>query len=245
MDYQTIINIVLGCVTVVALIVTIRFVRRKRPVWAYRTTHVVGRDAQAPSELKLIFGDREVQDVYRTDIVFFNKGNEVIEFADVVANVNFHFGKAEVLKQRILTDSRVTIGFSIQTIVKDDDNVIELTFKWLGHNDGAVIQVFHTPIEDDTITCSGDIKNVSIRQLKEYVTIRPNNLYGNIVVSLAASVFMLWLAFDIVVEGGILVDPVTVVLILIVLALFETAIAIGIRNMLRYIMFPRWSRIKQ
>jgi len=70
---QTTLTIVFGFVAVASIIVAIRLARRKKPAWAYTTTKVIGLGGDAPAELKLVFNDKIVPDVYRTYLIFFNK----------------------------------------------------------------------------------------------------------------------------------------------------------------------------
>jgi hypothetical protein len=73
---QTIVTVVFGVATIVLTIVTIRLTKRNKPTWAYTTRHIIGRDAEAPPELKYVFGDRTVNEVYKTETIVFNKGND-------------------------------------------------------------------------------------------------------------------------------------------------------------------------
>jgi len=251
MAWEWIIGIFITVVAAtVAIVVTINFAKRKKPVWACRTSHIIGRDAEAPPELKLLFGTREVTDVYKTTLIFFNKGNETIrgdlqDATDINEHVAIHFKGAEILRQPVIEKtSKEAIRFSAKQVVKGGDNAIELYFRYLGHNDGAVIEVWHT--ECDTIDDSGDIMNVEIRKLKEFITSRPENFRSSLIISLGLMAFLGWIwreiAFDIV-QTGVDLGMVGGATVLTIIFGFLT-----IQNMyrlFRYKVFPSWSVLKE
>lgn len=77
MDWESIITLAVAIVsTVSAMILGVMAIRKKKPVWSHSTRHIIGRDAEAPPELKYVFGDKEVTEVYKTTIIFFNMGND-------------------------------------------------------------------------------------------------------------------------------------------------------------------------
>ena len=168
------IGILLAIVFFIATIVlAIRLARRKKPVWACNTTKIIGLGANAPPELELTFDKRHVSDVYRTLLIFFNRGNETIREDDITENVTVHFKGAEIFRQAIIrAKSKEAIKFYTKQGVKDGDNVVELSFLYLDHNDGAVVEVLHTRCEE--ITCSGNIIGVkAIASIGEFEQQRP------------------------------------------------------------------------
>lgn len=245
-DLGLVTNIVLGLIAIGLAIIAIRLARRKKPVWAYNTRHIIGRDAEAPPELKFIFGTEEVTDVYKTVIVFFNRGNEIITASDVAENVAIHFKNAKILKQpTIVKFSRKGNRLSAKQAIRDGDNVIEFAFKYLGHNDGAVIEVLHT--ESGIICHSGEIKNVEIAQLKEFIQSRPEGLYGGLAFTVLFTAMLVWMWLDIGPRGA---QPPVNWWSVVFLAIFTFGyiyfVCYGLtRRLLRYMMFPPWSREKK
>ena len=72
MDWGNTTSIILAVIAVALTIATIYLIRRKKPVWAYTTTKVIGLGTDAPAELKLLFNEKQVLEVYRTELIFFN-----------------------------------------------------------------------------------------------------------------------------------------------------------------------------
>lgn len=246
MDWKYIIPIFLAIVFfVVSTILAMKLARRKKPAWAYSTRHIIGRDAEAPPELKYVFGTREVKDVYKTTLIFFNMGNENIrgdlaDVSDINDNIVFHFRGAEILRQPIIQKpSKEAIKFSAKQIVKDSDNAIELHFRYLGHNDGAIVEIWHTKC--DQIFPSGDIMNVDITQLKEFVRSRPEGFYVSLAVPIFFLALFLWLLGNEIAKGTGLGDYVG---LLVLVAIIIASSAYGMPRLFRYRAFPGWSRIK-
>lgn len=224
------IGIILAIVFFIATIVLgLRLTRRKKPVWASVTNEIIGLDTDAPAELKLSFADKSVRDAYRTIFIFFNKGREPIRKNDVAEDIVIHFKGADILQQPdILKPSKEAIEFSAKQIVKDGDKAIELSFRYLDHNDGAVVEVLHT--KHQAITHSGDIIGADrIRYIGEFLPPSPPDLrrllrgYGMLGL---LGVVMLVIAEDV---------PIMLAFLLLI------GILIGIPTFRRYIKFPKWS----
>ncbi|MBA7680695.1 hypothetical protein ES703_89016 [subsurface metagenome] len=153
MDWGLIGTIVFG---IVAIILVVMRARRKKPVWAYNTTKIIGLGTNPPPELKLAFNGRPVNEVYRTTFILFNQGREAVRKEDVYKKATIRFKGAEILREpTIKATSKDAIKFSAKRVVKSGENSIELGFKYLDHEDGAVVEVIHTANED--VFCEADI----------------------------------------------------------------------------------------
>jgi len=164
------ISIVLGITTIVF---AIKGAKKKKPAWARYTTRIIGLGTNAPPELKLIFGSNPVSDVYRTIFTFLNKGYESIRKDDVTNSIALHFKGAQILREPIIKAiSKGEIQFSVRRVVENGDSAAEVSFLYLDHNDGAVIEVLHTKSHE--IKLSGNIIGAKeIAEVKEYKPLRP------------------------------------------------------------------------
>ncbi len=193
MDWRFLVTIIITVALGIAtIILALKLVKKRQPVWAYKTTKIIGLGSDAPPdlkhqylllailfplpELKLTFNEQPVSDVYRTRFILFNKGIEAILKDNVTESIAIHFKGANILRQpTILAKSRKGIGLSAKQVVKDRDNAIEISFQYLDHNDGAVIEVLHTTTSQD-IKPSGNIIGTSeIRYIGEFIP-TPNRL---------------------------------------------------------------------
>lgn len=245
MDWGLVTSIIFGLIIVVLTIVAIRTARRKKPVWAYSTRHIIGRDAEAPPELKYIFGTKEVTEVYKTTIIFFNMGNDKfcgdlvpIGSSDLNEAVIIKFEGAEILRPpSVQTRSKgVANNFSAEQI-KDAPSAIQLHFQILNHNDGAIIDVWHTKCADV------EIPNAEITRLKAFARKWPEGFYGGFVIAILFAAMLVWMWLDTVSQAEL--DRGFVVSLACFTSAYIFFIGTGIRRLLRYIQFPRWSRSKK
>jgi hypothetical protein len=236
MDWGAVVTIIVAVIFGIATIVlTLKVSRKKKPVWACITSKIIGLDTDAPAELKLFFAEKPVRDAYRTIFIFFNKGREPIRENDVAEDIVIHFKGADILQQPvILKPSKEAIKFSSKQIVKGGDNSIKLSFLYLDHNDGAVVEVLHTESQD--ITCSGTIIDTDrIGYIGEFLPPRPLEPrrllreYG-----IAGLLGIVLLVILLVFVGH---SPLMLAFFLLM------GLSIGIPPLRRYIKFPKWSGI--
>jgi hypothetical protein len=244
MDWRFLVTIIItGALGIITIVLALKLAKKRQPVWAYKTTKIIGLGSNAPPELKLTFNEQSVSDVYRTRVILFNKGNEPIVKGNVTESVAIHFKGADILRQpTILANSRKGIELSAKQVVKDGDNAIEVSFKYLDHNDGAVIEVLHTTSQG--IKVSGNIIGTSkIRYIGEFVpTIdQPfvNALINNliyVVVPLVCIGALLWTFRKEVIQG----NPAYIILLVFFFIVYLGAewVYFSFRR------FPRWSVVK-
>ena len=144
MDWQYILAIVVTvALGVVAIIQGFKLVRKKRPSWAYTTYKMIGLGSNTPPELKVMFGNVLVNEVYKTTLIFFNRGKEPIRAKeDIIKPVSICFNNAQILREPIVhpNEKSNNIGFT----AKRNNDCVDIKFKCLDYEDGAVIEVFHT-----------------------------------------------------------------------------------------------------
>jgi len=244
------VSTILGVIFFITTIVlAIRLTRRKKPVWAYKTTKIIGLDTDAPLELKLTFNEQLVTDVYRTKVILFNKGNEAILKDNITESIVIHFQGANILQQpTILATSKEGIGASAKQVVKGGDNAIELSFQYLDHNDGSVAEVLHTL--SDNITCSGNIIGVGQPvYIGEFTPSYPERFASRLIAHIV--MFLLPILCFLVVlltpestestESSKLGLRGTLILFSVFTVIWWGHLATHVIPFFRYIKFPRWS----
>jgi len=153
MDWGIISAIIAIILFIVSVTLSLRLVRKKRPVWAYRTINIIGLGTDAPRELQLTYDGKPVRDVYRTTIIVFNNGSEPIRANDVTAPITISLAGGEILSQpTIKARSNDEINFSAK---QTGNSNIVVDFQYLDHNDGAVFDVIHTAVQQ--ISCGANI----------------------------------------------------------------------------------------
>lgn len=243
----TILSIVFGVAAVISIVVAIKIAKRRKPAWAYKTTKIIGLGTDAPPELKLVFNERVVPDVYRTILIFFNKGNESIRQNDVTDKVALCFCGAEILREpNIVAVSKQEIRLSVRRIVKNNDNGLEIDFVYLDRNDGVVLETLHTKC--DQIRCEGNIIGVGTpKYMGDFLLYRKLSWRG--VVSIAIPVLFPLIAivplFSLP-EATEASEPSLWSLVWILSGVWWAYIGkTVVRDVLRYTKFPKWSIPKQ
>lgn len=159
MDWKFIVTIFVAVIFgVTAIVQGFKLVRKKKPSWAYQTQKLIGLGSNAPPELKLTFGDVPVKEVFSTKFIFFNNGKEPIRtIDDVIKPITIRFGNAQILREPFIRPSNNEIEF----ISKRVNDCIEIGFKYLDYQDGAVVEILHTA--SDRPVCQGKI--ISTRRI--------------------------------------------------------------------------------
>ncbi len=184
MDTGTV-SIILGVLLFgVSTILAFRLVRRKRPKWAYKTTNIIGLGTGAPHELKLTYNGKPVREVYRTTFIIFNKGKEPIRENDITAPITLYLEGGELLNEpAIKRTSNSEVKFSAK---KSGNNIIELGFKYLDHNDGAVFEVLHTSVKH--IDCEANIIGAKLAYMGEFKDVFPKIINKNIIIGVVLGI---------------------------------------------------------
>jgi hypothetical protein len=247
MDWGFIVTIFFTAAFGIATIVlALKFAKRKRPVWAYKTNQVIGIGSDAPPELKLTFNDKLVSDVYKTELILFNSGNEAIRKDDVSNKICVRFIGAEILREpSIKAKSKEEIRLSASRIVMDEDNAVELDFSYLDHKDGAVVEILHTAC--NKISCEGNIIGAGKpRYIGTLDRIRPRHSVMRLLLLafpvLLAGVVVAGLYFT----GRSLLEEAELLWFLIIIAAsFYAFIVPTLIRFYGHLRFPRWSWIPE
>jgi hypothetical protein len=146
MDWRFLATIILTvALGITTIVLALKLVKRRQPVWSSRTVKIIGLGSDAPPELKLTFNQQSVNDVYQTRVILFNKGNEAILKENVTESIAIHFKGAKILRQPVvLAKSREGIKVSAKQVIKNGDDAVGVSFQFLDHNDGVVFEVLHT-----------------------------------------------------------------------------------------------------
>lgn len=239
---QTILTAVFGVIAVISIVVAVKMARRKKPVWAANTEKIIGLETGAPTELKLYFSEKSINDVWRTFIVFFNKGNEAIREGDVTESIIIHFKGAQILREPTVNKpSKEPIKFTARQVVQNGDDSIRVGFRYLGRNDGATIEVLHT--EANSIFTTGDVMDAKIVESHGYepYQLRPSingAIIGSVVITCAIAGMILGLNYDLdldliyVIAGGAVGASIPTIMYF-------------IQRYFQYRRFPSWGRSKK
>jgi hypothetical protein len=138
-----------------------RSIRYKVPSWAIRSNNLVRGHSSTLSDLRIIYGDKVVDNLTVSKVLIWNDGRETIDRNDL-CTVNPLRIKAEegvaILDVAVLAGNRAANEFSIA--LADDGKSAHITFAYLDRRQGAVLQVVHDGTSSSSISIEGDIKGV-------------------------------------------------------------------------------------
>lgn len=240
-----IITVVLAIVGwVMAAFFGVRFVKRRKPVWAYRTIPIIGINSRTPPEFKLFYNDRSVEAAYRTLAIFFNAGNQTIEASDIRKQITLVFENSKILREPNVNARDPDTGFSAAWSTGAERSEVKLDFKCLEHNDGAVIEVIHDG--KGRGSCDGRIKETKeIAFLGSFSPPDPRksppSLIGGFVASLVFLVVLVWA----VMSGAnqLTGEPVDAFMTGLLFAVFGLMFWQNVDTLLKRRRFPVWSGI--
>ncbi len=151
---------------ILSIYLLIKRLRKKKPILGHKTRSIIGLGSNAPPDLTLFFHSLPVKDVYQTKFIFLNQGDDTIRPEDVTDTFTIHFKDCKIIREPSLFPSRDVIRFAQKVKTKGKDSLVQLSFGYLDHNDGAVIEILHSKCEE--ITFSGNIIGSEIGKFKEY-----------------------------------------------------------------------------
>jgi hypothetical protein len=162
MDTTAIVGITLavifGLITTVALIVTLNSLRRKRPTWAVRGSTLIRLGQPTLPNLKILYGDQQVQSVTVSRILFWNRGTEPILRENIPPDAPLTIrarDEVQLLNVEVLQD---TSGSGLFHHTEDAARQVStLDFAYLEPNQGAVLQVVHTGTSPEDVSVSGHV----------------------------------------------------------------------------------------
>jgi len=244
MDWGMVLAVIFFAVTVVLSVVLARkLTRKKKPAWARYTRGIIGIGTGAPPELKLTFNGQPINNAYRTRFIFFNRGNETVRRDDVTQSILIHFQGAKILRPPVvLAQSKQAIETSVKQVVGDEGDAVRLSFLYLDHNDGMVVEVLHT--ESQNIKCSGNIIGTSeIRYIGQLINPVKELKWG--IPLLVVSGVLLGLAIvgltSRIWKESIMLDFGMLIFIVVIMPLLIGKELSFVRQGMK---FPKWSRLK-
>jgi hypothetical protein len=239
MTIEGILAIVFGITTVIGIIVTVKLSKKKQPFWSSSTEPVLRINPDAPKGLKLTFNDSPIDNLYRTKLIFFNKGNDPIEPTNIKEKVVISLGKARILSEPDYKPNRPVIKFGVKKVTTGAHEGIELDFSFLDQDDGALIEVLHA--EKASIDkVGGVISGAKIRRIKEFQPPKEKSFlahYGKfnsiiVVLGFIAYTLMISLVSGFVWWSWVIVD-------VILWFVFGLLVLRSYRN---FTLFPKWAR---
>lgn len=140
------ISIIISSISVsiglVGLILYFRGKKGKRPSWAYETHGIVARDSTTRNSIQILYEGKPVDQISGTRVLFWNAGRDPIRQEDIAKPFSLRLARGtRILRHQVLQVSREEIAF--QTIYQEDEGRVVFDFLFLGHADGAYLEIIH------------------------------------------------------------------------------------------------------
>lgn len=168
----------------------------KEPVYSIKSNNIVSGSISKFENLKVLYKDREIENLTISKILFFNRGNETITSNDLKTINPIKFGSET---SRVLDASLIQVNNHSNNIKVDfnkDTEYIDIDFDYLDHNQGFVVQVIHTGTSSVDLDLEGAIIGVQkpIRLDPKEFTRKENITRDNRVYSVLFSIAIIfWL----------------------------------------------------
>ncbi len=192
---------------VVGLYLTFYPRKRKRPIFAMRSTNVFKGLANTVPDVEVKFPGygTPIKALTITKIAFWNAGSDTIKKQDVVKEdpINVRAKEGIVFLTAATTDSVNPLN-KIECTVSKDRTSVAISFDYLDSYQGGIIQVFHTGISNEDLTIHGTIMGSSPIKRKPVTTSQAERVPPWIVFCLLG---ILWCCWGLVATGIIDVPP--------------------------------------
>jgi len=136
-----------------------RRARLKGPTWAATSNNLVRGFSSSLPELEILFRKEKVDTVTVTRMAFWNRGMATIDRNDIAHADPLRIACGDGI--RLLDVKVIQINSEpsrFGAILSDDGKASLLTFDFLDHDQGAVIQVIHTGTGNNDLSILGTIK---------------------------------------------------------------------------------------
>lgn len=142
-------SIILGALVsaIVSIFIARHYSNRTKLYYISRVTSLFHPSPDSmPRQLKVLFEDREVNNLYRVDVALWNGGNTAIQKNDIIGSdaVNIELAGSKILEVLPIESSRDSLGISSVTL---NENTISLEFDLMDKKDYLFINLL---VEKDT-----------------------------------------------------------------------------------------------
>lgn len=147
-------------VTVVALILQIRDKKRRAIYYTISSTTLVDDEVSKIKGIKIFFQDKEVSTVAISTIKLWNGGNEILEKSDFYPEHELKIvvpQNEKILAATVLEETDDTCEVKIE-VSNHKENEYVVSFYCLEPQQGAIINVYHTNVNEKKTELVGKIK---------------------------------------------------------------------------------------
>lgn len=150
----------LGILGLPLTIYGLKSIKKRSPVFLIRNTSLVKNGVDGIKSVSVMYEAKKVPNLSVARIAFWNAGRETISFSDAAPTDPIQISAIEgvkILDARILIQSEPTNNFSVHLSSKQKHATI--TFDFIDHDQGVVLEIFHTGNSREDISITGTVKS--------------------------------------------------------------------------------------
>ncbi len=152
---------------IVGIYLTIKSIRKKRPLYVIQNANLINNQQKINKPLKLLYNDYVIDNMTITNIVFWNAGNDTLSSQDLPLNSKLYF---MIGQESVIIDFNIlnqTIDTNGTTLRKVEKNKLQIDFDYYDSKQGFILQIFHTEKNFEAISLHGIFKGaLSLKRTK-------------------------------------------------------------------------------
>ncbi|MDR1346945.1 MAG: hypothetical protein LBJ63_00725 [Prevotellaceae bacterium] len=173
---NTIFNIVMFFVAVIALCCSFYFYKRsqtiKKPTYIIKTINLIRNNIKKIKSVEILYDGKNIKNLSVSKIALWNAGKETIRTEDVAQKKPIKImidNKSLILDAAIVFQKNEANNFGL--FISEDKKSINILFDYFDFKESIILQVFHTGHNSYNIYIDGSIKSVKKIYRKHF----PNN----------------------------------------------------------------------
>lgn len=166
-------------ITVIALIIQIKDKKRRAIYYTITSTVLVDNEVSQIKGIKILYQDKEIDTIAISKIKIWNGGNEILEETDFYPDNKLKIvvpEKQKILATTIIDETDDTCKMQVQ-ISKPKECEAVLSFYCLEPHQGAIINVYHTNVNEEETKIIGKIKGGKVLNKSMEVVIEDGEVY--------------------------------------------------------------------
>ena len=156
-------NWVASIITLISIIITALTLwgKRKKPVFVCYSKPIITNKETSFNSLKVLFDNREVENLTESILFFWNKGRDAIRQSDILEDNPIRLEFPEGTKLYRINYQRTSNMLKTFNITRDKHNVLLLNFDSMLYKEGICFRILHSGNESscEKITINGTLPN--------------------------------------------------------------------------------------
>ncbi len=193
---------ILGIIIGLFIAILFYFKSKKRAIPKakfYRNTVISQRKDEIIDDVEILYKGNRINALYRTSIIFWNDGNDVLKSTDIVEDDPLVFSFEEdsiLLRYEVIKNTRPVNKAKLSSF-GDSQSAVKLEFEFFDQNDGVHIELLHTSESDPEIkgTIMGLKEGVKISNRNSKKTVTLPKILIDKIISLEKRIPVMYFSF--------------------------------------------------